>query len=161
MRRLSIHAAACAALVTFLDTLDHRVRLHSSVGYRPPDEFEARLKSACMIDPHRDPWPCHRRWLGSVGNDHSGDDPNLDQEGQPVELRRSNARDDGHGRARGQVSRDHSLDCESSAKMRPSSAETSGPRSARGCNGGPDTEIAAALWMSERTRHLPPWTAPS
>jgi putative transposase len=45
-RRFTTHAAARAAVFTYVETFYDRVRLHSSIGYRPPNEFEAMLKQA-------------------------------------------------------------------------------------------------------------------
>jgi transposase InsO family protein len=40
------HAAARTAVFTYIETFYNRVRLHSSIDYRPPIEFEAMLKQA-------------------------------------------------------------------------------------------------------------------
>lgn len=40
------HAAAQAAVFTYIETFYNRVRLHSSIGYRPPNEFETMLRKA-------------------------------------------------------------------------------------------------------------------
>ena len=45
-RRFATHAAARAAAFTYVETFYNRLRLHSSIGYRPPNEFEAMLKRA-------------------------------------------------------------------------------------------------------------------
>jgi len=43
-QRFATHAAARAAVFTYVETFYNRVRLHSSIGYRPPNEFEKMLK---------------------------------------------------------------------------------------------------------------------
>lgn len=45
-QRFATHAAARAAVFTYVETFYNRRRLHSSIGYRPPNEFEAMLKQA-------------------------------------------------------------------------------------------------------------------
>ena len=45
-QRFATHAAARAAVFTYVETFYNRIRLHSSIGYRPPNEFEAMLKQA-------------------------------------------------------------------------------------------------------------------
>lgn len=45
-QRFATHADARAAVFTYVETFYNRVRLHSSIGYRPPIEFEAMLKRA-------------------------------------------------------------------------------------------------------------------
>ena len=44
--RFATHAAARAAVFTYVETFYNRVRLHSSIGYRSPNEFETMLKQA-------------------------------------------------------------------------------------------------------------------
>lgn len=43
-QHFATHAAARAAVFTYVETFYNRVRLHSSIGYRSPNEFEAMLK---------------------------------------------------------------------------------------------------------------------
>lgn len=45
-QRFATHAGARAAVFTYVETFYNRRRLHSSIGYRPPHEFEAMLKQA-------------------------------------------------------------------------------------------------------------------
>lgn len=45
-QRFATHAEARAAVFTYVETFYNRVRLHSSIGYRPPNEFETMLKQA-------------------------------------------------------------------------------------------------------------------
>lgn len=45
-QRFATHAQARAAVFAYVETFYNRVRLHSSIGYRPPNEFEAMLKQA-------------------------------------------------------------------------------------------------------------------
>jgi len=45
-QRFATHAEARAAVFTYVETFYNRVRLHSSIGYRPPNEFEAMLMKA-------------------------------------------------------------------------------------------------------------------
>jgi transposase InsO family protein len=45
-QRFATHAAARTAVFTYVETFYNRVRLHSSIGYRPPNEFEAMLRPA-------------------------------------------------------------------------------------------------------------------
>lgn len=45
-QRFATHADARAAVFTYVETFYNRVRLHSSIGYRPPNEFETMLKQA-------------------------------------------------------------------------------------------------------------------
>jgi putative transposase len=45
-QRFATHAQALAAVFTYVETFYNRVRLHSSIGYRPPNEFEAMLMKA-------------------------------------------------------------------------------------------------------------------
>jgi putative transposase len=40
------HAQARAAIFTYVETFYNPVRLHSSIGYRAPNQFEAMLKEA-------------------------------------------------------------------------------------------------------------------
>ena len=40
------HAEARAAVFSYVETFYNRVRLHSSIGYRPPNEFETMLMKA-------------------------------------------------------------------------------------------------------------------
>lgn len=43
--RFDTHAQARTAVFTYVEAFYNRVRLHSSIGYRPPNEFEAMLLS--------------------------------------------------------------------------------------------------------------------
>jgi putative transposase len=45
-QHFATHEAARAAVFTYVETFYNRVRLHSSIGYRPPNEFETMLKRA-------------------------------------------------------------------------------------------------------------------
>ena len=45
-QRFPTHAAARAAVFSYVETFYNPVRLHSSIGYRPPNEFESMLKMA-------------------------------------------------------------------------------------------------------------------
>lgn len=45
-RRLATHAEARSAVFAYVETFYNHVRLHSSIGYRPPSEFETMLKQA-------------------------------------------------------------------------------------------------------------------
>lgn len=45
-QHFATHTDARAAVFTYVETFYNRVRLHSSIGYRPPNEFEAMLKRA-------------------------------------------------------------------------------------------------------------------
>jgi transposase InsO family protein len=45
-QRFATHAEARAAVFTYVETFYNRVRLHSSIGYRRPNEFEALMKAA-------------------------------------------------------------------------------------------------------------------
>lgn len=45
-QRFATHAEARAEVFTYVETFYNRVRLHSSIGYRPPNEFEAMLMKA-------------------------------------------------------------------------------------------------------------------
>jgi len=45
-QRFATHGAARTAVFTYVETFYNRVRLHSSIGYRPPNEFEMMLKQA-------------------------------------------------------------------------------------------------------------------
>ncbi len=45
-QHFATHAAARAAVFTYVETFYNRRRLHSSIGYRTPNEFEAMLKQA-------------------------------------------------------------------------------------------------------------------
>jgi transposase InsO family protein len=45
-RRFATHAEARAAVFAYVETFYNRVRLHSSIGYRPPNEFETMLMQA-------------------------------------------------------------------------------------------------------------------
>lgn len=45
-QHFATHAAARAAVFTYVETFYNPVRLHSSIGYRPPNEFEAMLRKA-------------------------------------------------------------------------------------------------------------------
>lgn len=45
-QRFATLAAARAAVFTYVETFYNRVRLHSSIGYRPPNEFESMLTKA-------------------------------------------------------------------------------------------------------------------
>lgn len=45
-QRFATHTDARAAVFTYVETFYNRVRLHSSIGYRPPNEFETMLKQA-------------------------------------------------------------------------------------------------------------------
>lgn len=44
--RFATHAAARAAVFSYIETFYNPVRLHSSIGYRPPNEFESMLRKA-------------------------------------------------------------------------------------------------------------------
>jgi putative transposase len=43
---LATHAEARAAVFSYVETFYNRVRLHSSIGYRPPNECETMLMKA-------------------------------------------------------------------------------------------------------------------
>ncbi len=45
-QRFATHADARAAVFMYVETFYNPVRLHSSIGYRPPNEFETMLKRA-------------------------------------------------------------------------------------------------------------------
>lgn len=45
-RRFATHAEARAAVFAYVETFYNRTRLHSGIGYRPPNEFETMLKQA-------------------------------------------------------------------------------------------------------------------
>ncbi|MEO7774141.1 MAG: integrase core domain-containing protein [Steroidobacteraceae bacterium] len=45
-QRFATHAEARAAVFTYVETFYNRVWLHSSIGYPPPNEFEAMLNRA-------------------------------------------------------------------------------------------------------------------
>jgi putative transposase len=45
-QRFATHAAARAAVFSYIETFYNPVRLHSSLEYRPPNEFEAMLRKA-------------------------------------------------------------------------------------------------------------------
>jgi len=45
-RRFVTHEAARAAVFAYVETFYNPVRLHSSIGYRPPNEFESMLTKA-------------------------------------------------------------------------------------------------------------------
>lgn len=45
-QRFATHAAARAAVFTYIETFYNPTRLHSSIGYRSPNEFEAMLRKA-------------------------------------------------------------------------------------------------------------------
>ena len=45
-QRFTTHAEARAVVFTYVETFYNRVRLHSNIGYRPPNEFEQMFKPA-------------------------------------------------------------------------------------------------------------------
>jgi len=45
-QRFATHADAQTAVFTYVETFYNRVRLHSGIGYRSPNEFEATFKQA-------------------------------------------------------------------------------------------------------------------
>lgn len=45
-QRFATHEAARAAVFAYIETFYNPVRLHSSIGYRPPNEFESMLRKA-------------------------------------------------------------------------------------------------------------------
>lgn len=45
-QRFATHEAARAAVFAYVETFYNPVRLHSSIGYRPPNEFESMLRKA-------------------------------------------------------------------------------------------------------------------
>jgi transposase InsO family protein len=45
-QRFQSHTQARAAIFTYVETFYNPVRLHSSIGYRTPNQFESTLKTA-------------------------------------------------------------------------------------------------------------------
>jgi putative transposase len=45
-QQFATHAAARAAVFAYIETFYNPVRLHSRIGYRPPNEFESMLRKA-------------------------------------------------------------------------------------------------------------------
>jgi len=45
-QHFATHQAARAAVFRYIETFYNPVRLHSSIGYRPPNEFESMLRKA-------------------------------------------------------------------------------------------------------------------